>query len=123
MMTLVPFNNAWAETGSKLDIHGVYQRGEVVMALPLRRHHYYSEKGWRYVSLATGEDINKVADGLRYAGVDMAELSKSYLKTGLRPFDVAQYLHESPQRESEEESALEARLTKIKDTKAKKGKA
>ncbi len=117
-MTLVPFNQQWADSGSKLDLHGIYERGETICALPVRRHNDWVSKGFRYVTLATRSDAGSVKDSLRMQGVDLASLDAAYERTAAGAFKVSEYLAGTPAREEAEVEKLEARLTQIKKPKA-----
>lgn len=113
-MELVPFNPKWADSGSKLDIQAIYQRGDVISSFPVRRHNDWIQKGWHYVTLATAADAREVAGELRSMGVDLAKLQTSYETNARAAFKVQEYLKELPQREADETVALEARLAKIR---------
>jgi hypothetical protein len=93
-MELVPWNQAWSETGTKLDIKAIYRRGEVLTTLPVRRHSDWVGKGWTYITLATAEDVVAVKPGLRAVGVNLDELQKSYASHGQGAFRMDAYLKE-----------------------------
>lgn len=115
-MELVPFNASWADSGSKLDLKGLYQGkpgDDRIVALPIRRHNDWLRKGLRYVTLATAEDAAQVKDWLRSQGCNLQGIQDAYANNGTGPFKMAQYLAEQPAREAEEAKALEARLGQI----------
>lgn len=68
MYPCVPLNYDW--TGStKLDIHGIYDRGNGdLCTLPLRRHQQWMAKGFTYVTLADAESLAVAAHSLRVMG-------------------------------------------------------
>jgi hypothetical protein len=121
-MQLVPFNPMWAESGSKLDLGGIYQRGDVLCALPIRRHNDWTRKGFRYVTLATRGDAALVRGELAAAGVNMEALSQSYERTAVGAFLSQSYAADQPARDAQEQKDLEARLAQLAD-KGKKGRA
>jgi len=126
-MELVPFNASWADSGSKLDLKGIYQGkpgDDRLVALPIRRHNDWLRKGLQYVTLATAEDAAQVKEYLRGQGCNMQGIQDAYDRNGSGPFKMSQYLAEQPARESDEAEALEARLSQIKGKgQAKKGAA
>jgi hypothetical protein len=116
-MQLVPFNNDWADSGSKLDLKGIYESttpGDTrICSLPIRRHNDWARKGLRFVTLSTLEDVAQVRDYLRNKGISLTEIQKSYVLQGLGPFDMDAYLKETPDREAREAAALRKRLGEI----------
>lgn len=119
-MELIPFNPKWADSGSKLDLHAIYQRGDVISSFPVRRHNDWIGNGWRYVTLATAMDAREVANELRAMGVDMNKLQASYEPNRVAAFKVQEYLKEQPNREAQEAEALEARLAEIQSKQPKR---
>ncbi len=122
-MQLVPFNPAWADPGGKLDLHAVYQRGDVVSAFPMRRHQELTVKGFRYVTLETRDDVMLVRDGLRMKGVDLNALDSSYDKTPVGRFKYGEYNAGQPERDAKEVAELEAQAVELKARMAKIDKA
>ena len=122
-MVLIPFDPKWADSGSKLDLHAIYQRGDVISSFPVRRHNDWVGNGWRYVTLATAKDAREVAGYLRDKGLDMAAVQASYESNRVAAFKVQEYLQQQPQREADEAEALEARLAQIKKTDKPKAKS
>jgi hypothetical protein len=92
-MELVPFNPQWADSGSKLDLHAIYQRGDVIGTFPVRRHNDFARRGWTYITLATAVDASKVAGDLRALGVDVSKLQSSYEPNARAAFKVGEYLN------------------------------
>ena len=61
MFKCVPLNPAWTSE-TKLDLHGIYDRGNGdLCTLPLRRHHQWAAKGFTYVTLADAESLEVAA--------------------------------------------------------------
>jgi hypothetical protein len=124
-MELVPFNHAWADSGNKLDLKGIYQGklgDDRLVVLPVRRHSDWARKGLTFVTLATAEDAAQVKEHLRASGCNLQAIQDSYERGGSGPFKVAAYLAQQPDRDAIEAKALEARLSQIKG-KDKKGAA
>lgn len=123
-MQLVPFNPDWSDTGSKLDLKGVYRATNpgderICHNLPIRRHNDWMRAGLEFVTLATLEDVATVQDELRSRGLDLGEVKRSYLRAGVGPFDIQQYLKEQPEREAKETEQLRARLEHLESKQAK----
>lgn len=124
-MLLVPFNPDWADSGSKLDLKGVYQatrKGDdrICNALPIRRHNDWIRKGLAFVTLSTLEDVKEAQDFIRMKGISLSELKTSYIMQGVGPFNVAKYLTEQPDREAAEETQIKARLAQLEEKKTRK---
>ena len=91
-MELVPFSESWAGSQAKYDIHALYRRPSVhggftvTSPLPLRRASDWKRKGLQYITLATLEDVRKVAPVL--VGINMATLRESYDNMGRFRTDV-----------------------------------
>lgn len=119
-MEVVPFNNKWADSGNKLDLRGLYQLGDRVFEAAVRRHNDWEGKGAKFVTLATAADVHQVRGELQHKGIDLNELDKSYERAGLRPFKIAQWLKEQPERDAEEAAQIKARLAQIEKPKAAK---
>lgn len=68
MYPCVPLNLDW--TGStKLDLHGIYDRGNGdLCTLPMRRHQQWMAKGFSYVTLADAESFKKAVPFLQAVG-------------------------------------------------------
>jgi hypothetical protein len=112
-MELIPFNEKWADSGSKLDLFAVYQRGDVIATLAVRRHSDWVRKGWHWVTLATAHDAREVVSDLRAAGVDLSKIQCSYEANARAGFKAAEYLKEQPDRDAEEAKGLKKRLAQI----------
>jgi hypothetical protein len=117
-MLLVPFNQDWADSGSKLDLKGVYQSttpgdDRICPALPIRRHTDWTRKGLKFVTLSTLHDVGEAQDFIRTQGISLSELRNSYILQGSGPFNIPQYLKEQPDREATEADQLRARLAQI----------
>lgn len=127
-MELVAFDAAWADSGTKTDLKGLYRGtngNDRIVVLPCRRHNDWSKKGLVFVTLATAEDVIAVRDQLRAKGVNLNALAQSYAPNGAFRMDV--YLSEQPQRDADEAEALKARLSQLegqqKPARAAKGAA
>lgn len=66
----VPLNLHWTGEATKLDLKAMYRKGEVITALPMRRHDDWLRKGFVYLTLADADSLEKVAPSLRAAGLD-----------------------------------------------------
>lgn len=123
-MQLVPFNNDWADSGSKLDLKGVYQSSKpgddrICPSLPIRRHNDWERKGLKYVTLSTLEDVAIAQNDLKARGVDLSEVKKAYELIGVGPFKVQAYLAEQPDREAAEEDQIRTRLAQLEEKKGR----
>jgi hypothetical protein len=121
-MELVPFNPSWADSGSKLDLRGIYQRGDVLAPLPIRRHNDHSRKGWAYVTLASVADVNEVVGYVKSLGIDIGRLQASYERNSAGMFKMQDYAAEQPKRDSAEADQIKTRLAQL-ESKGKKGAA
>lgn len=95
-MILVPFQHQWTNSGSTVDLKGVYRRGDAYAPeLPIRRHHDWQAKGFEYITLSSAADVVAARDkGVLGGGLDMAELRKSYDQTALAMFRLQDYIKE-----------------------------
>lgn len=118
-MELVPFNPDWADSGSKLDLRGIYHRGDLLAALPIRRHNDYLKKGFRYVTLASVADVNEVVGYVKSRGIDLKALQDSYERNAAGAFKSAAYAAEQPSRDEAEADEIKARLAQL-ESKPKK---
>lgn len=120
-MQLVPFNPSWADSGSKLDLRGIYQRGELLAPLPIRRHNDHERKGFRYITLASVSDVNETIGYIKSCGINLGLLQESYDRNAAGMFKMADYAAEQPQRDVAEAVQLKSRLAQLeKPTKAVK---
>lgn len=117
-MELVPFDEKWAGSETKLDLQGWYRRPSVhggfslVGPLPLRRHLDWTRKGYDYVTLATSEDVLKVLAALKAKDVcDVSALAKCYDNRG--HFKVADYLKDQRGKEDAFLVELQAKVDKF----------
>lgn len=117
-MELVPFDEKWAGSETKLDLQGWYRRPSVhggfslVGPLPLRRHLDWTRKGYDYVTLATSEDVLKVLAALKAKDVcDVSALAKSYDNRG--HFKVPDYLKDQRGKEDAFLVELQAKVDKF----------
>ncbi len=125
-MLTVPFNHAWADSGSKMDLKGLYHSTKpgddrYMWDLPIRRHNDWRSHGYEYISLSTTADVLAVRSELVVQKIDLNELQKSYEFGERGRFKLEQYWAETGQREAAEAADIEARLARIKST--GKGKA
>jgi len=115
-MELVPFDEHWAGSETKLDLKGWYRRSSVhggfsvVGPLPLRRHLDWTKKGLTYITLGSAEDVVPIAKALEAKGVDLAALRKSYDHMG--HFKIAQYLSEERVRDATFLTDLQSKVDK-----------
>jgi len=116
-MELVPFDEKWAGSETKLDLHAWYRRPSVhggfslVGPFPLRRHLHWARKGFEYVTLASTNDVKEVIGGLRIKGVDIQALGKSYDLNG--HFKVADYLKDQRGKDDAFLVELQAKVDKF----------
>jgi hypothetical protein len=117
-MELVPFDEKWAGSETKLDLQAWYRRPSVhggfslVGPFPLRRHLDWTRKGYDYVTLATSEDVSKVLGALRVKGTcDIPSLAKSYDHMG--HFKVADYLKDQRGKDDAFLVELQAKVDKF----------
>ncbi len=123
-MELVPWNPQWSDSGSKLDLHAYYKGkpgDDRYVRLPVRRHNDWARKGMTYVSLASTEDVAKVGQELRMAGVNLNELGKSYDNSAGGAFRINDYAGLQGQRDLDEAASLKARLASIESKVPTKG--
>ena len=122
-MQLVPFNPDWADSGSKLDLRGIYQRGDLLAALPIRRHSDYIKKGFAYVTLASVADVNEVVGYIKSKGINLTALQESYERNAAGMFKSIAYAAEQPTHDAAEADQIKTRLAQLegKSTKAPKG--
>lgn len=121
-MQLVPFNPSWADSGSKLDLRGIYQRGDLLTSLPIRRHGDHVKKGFHYVTLATVGDVNEVIGYIRSMGIDLNTLQQSYERNAAGAFKAGDYAAEQPKRDAEEADQIKGRLAQL-EGRGKRGAA
>jgi hypothetical protein len=99
-MVTVPFNDEWTKSGNTVDVKAIYRRPgpgiNLTGPLPVKRHSDYISpvKNFTYVSLASAEDINRVAADLRKMGLDPTEFRPSYPLALGGHFDTVNYIRE-----------------------------
>lgn len=114
-MELVPFSESWAGSQAKFDVHALYRRPSVhggftvTSPLPLRRASDWKRKGLEYITLATLEDVRKVASEL--VGVNMTALRDSYDHMGRFRMDV--YLAEQQAKDENFVADLKIKVEKF----------
>lgn len=100
----VPYNPAWADNGTKLDLKAIYRRPNGDLAtLPMRRHHQWEAKGFQYVTLADHDSL--VAARPANARQYVVGLDGDGRET---PWDAQRYLAERREQQAAEDVELAA---------------
>jgi len=116
MLKCVPFNDEWP--GSSSDLRAIYERrqqdnwGNPVLdadgneqwdttgPLPLRRHNDWVRKGFRYLTLADEDSLQKASGWLRSQGLDPMVFMQD--RRNRSPFSLDLYMQGREERESAE---------------------
>lgn len=116
-MQLVPFDEKWAGSETKLDLKGWYRRPSrhggfsVVGPFPLRRHLDYARKGFEFITLASAEDVAPVRMQLKMRGIDLNALADAYDHNG--HFKMEQYLKDERGKDDAFAAELQAKVDRF----------
>lgn len=114
-MHLVPFDEKWAGSETKLDLKGIYARvGDpttLTTPLPLRRHLDWARKGLVFVCLSELDELGVVAPSLREKGLDPLQMRDCFGPKGA--FNVQAYLAEVRADRSEQVAQLREKVQRF----------
>lgn len=109
----VPLNGDWA-TNTKLDMHAIYARPNGDLAtLPMRRHHQWEAKGFRYVTLADAESLAIAVPFIRAQGLNPQDFVAGIDGDGRpTPWNVQAYLANQKAHQADADAELKALVEK-----------